>query len=191
MGALANGEKRRGRPWGQTLSQHGLYGPDHQHFFVARMDMAVDGTANRVVELELEPAGRVGDTHDEYARQQRRGNAFRRRRTALLSELQAARRADAAKGRHWLVENATGRKNSVGEPTAWKLEPGAGSSIALACSDEAAFMTRAGFLKNNLWVTPFRPEERFPGGDFPNQRPPSSPDGLAAWTAADRCSCGG
>ena len=24
------------RPWGQALSREGLYGPDHQHFFVAR-----------------------------------------------------------------------------------------------------------------------------------------------------------
>ena len=32
----------------------GTDGPDHQHFFVARMDMAVDGTANRVVEVDVE-----------------------------------------------------------------------------------------------------------------------------------------
>ena len=34
-------------------------------------------------------------------------------------------------------------------------------------------------------VSAYKPEERYPGGDFPNQRPPSKPDGLAAWTARD------
>ena len=33
-------------------------------------------------------------------------------------------------------------------------------------------------------MTPFRAAERFPGGDFPNQRPER--DGLPVWTAADR-----
>ena len=28
---------------------------------------------------------------------------------------------------------------------------------------------RAVFLTRNLWVTPYRAAERYPGGDFPNQ----------------------
>jgi primary-amine oxidase len=42
------------RAWGQTLSRSGIYGPDHQHFFVSRLDLCVDGVANRVVEVETE-----------------------------------------------------------------------------------------------------------------------------------------
>ena len=45
-------------------------------------------------------------------------------------------------------------------------------------------MQRAGFLKRNLWVTPFHADERFPGGDYPNQL--DHPDGLPLWTQADR-----
>ena len=33
----------------------GLYGPHHQHFFCVRLDMAVDGNANSVVQVDSEP----------------------------------------------------------------------------------------------------------------------------------------
>jgi primary-amine oxidase len=170
------------RPWGQTLSPTGLYGPDHQHFFVARMDMAVDGVRNRVVEASLEPAGTsTDDEEDKFARANGRHSAFRRNLRVLSSERDAAREASPQTARHWIVESTT-RKNRVGEPTAWRLEPGAGSAITLACDPRASFLDRASFLTKAVWVSEYRPEERFPSGDYPNQRPPSNPDGLSHWT---------
>ena len=76
LGSLGNDERAAGRPYGQTLSSDGLYGPDHQHFFVARLDMAVDGLRNRVVEVEAAGAPDDGD---------HRG-AFRRTREVLRTE---------------------------------------------------------------------------------------------------------
>ena len=132
------------RPWGQTLdAKNGLYGPDHQHIFVARLDMAVDGLANRVVEVEAEPAGTsTSDHEDDYAMTHGRLNAFRRKTTRLSSERVAAREGAPQRARHWLVESCE-RRNGVGEPTAWKLEPGAGSAIAPACDPRAAYLDRA------------------------------------------------
>ena len=53
LGALQPGD---GRKYGTTIAP-GLYAPVHQHFFVARMDMAVDckpgGTHNQVWFLRL------------------------------------------------------------------------------------------------------------------------------------------
>ena len=222
LGALSAAESGSGRPWGATLSPDGVYGPDHQHFFVARLDMAVDGTTNRVVEVDTESyrdadGGRGGDgvgdgggdqdrdrdrdgdgsgaadAHDRAAAASGHANAFRRRHTVLATERGAARRAAPLRARHWLVQScaadggagATGR---VGERTAWKLEPGAGSAAAPLARPEATFLRRAGFLLRNLWVTPYRADERFPGGDFPNQNPTG--DGLPVWTAADRAVAG-
>ena len=51
-GALQPGE----RPEHGTLVAPGLYGPHHQHFFCVRLDMAVDGNANSVVQVDSEPA---------------------------------------------------------------------------------------------------------------------------------------
>ena len=59
-----------------------------------------------------------------------------------------------------------------------------GSAIAPLARPEATYLRRAAFLQKNLWVTPYRPAERFPGGDFPSQNPER--DGLPKWTAADR-----
>src|SRR5262249_31692151 len=42
----------------------------------------------------------------------------------------------------------------------------------------------AGFLTQNLWVTPYDPAERYPTGNYPNQNPGG--DGLPQWTQADR-----
>lgn len=73
----------------------------------------------------------------------------------------------------------------MGEPTAWKLEPGGGSAIRVLADADAKYLSRASFLHHNLWVTSYRAEERYPGGDFPNQRPPAMADGLAQWTCRD------
>ena len=45
-------------------------------------------------------------------------------------------------------------------------------------------MRRAGFLGRHLWVTPYRPDEKYAAGDYPNQR--AEGDGLPQWTEADR-----
>ena len=43
---------------------------------------------------------------------------------------------------------------------------------------------RAGFINYHLWVTPYKPEERFAAGDYPTLSPPGQ--GLPAWTAKNR-----
>lgn len=49
----------------------------------------------------------------------------------------------------------------------------------------AKFLRRAAFLKHNLWVTPYAPDEMFPGGEFPNQNPRVG-EGLATWVKKNR-----
>ena len=43
---------------------------------------------------------------------------------------------------------------------------------------------RAGFVANDIWVTPTRADERWPAGDYVNQSAPGQ--GLPAWTEQDR-----
>ena len=57
-GAMPVGET----PEHGVLVAPGLYGPHHQHFFCVRLDMAVDGTANTVVEVDSGRAARAGRT---------------------------------------------------------------------------------------------------------------------------------
>ena len=145
----------------------------HQHFFSARLDMAVDGPANSVYEVETEAVPRGED--NPY------GNAFRPRRTLLRTETQAQRLADPRTARHWLVVNPS-VLNGLGQPVGYKLVPEAGP---LPFADDKASVTgRARFMTRHLWVTPFAPRERFPAGDYPNQHPGGA--GLPEWTKAGR-----
>jgi primary-amine oxidase len=135
----------------------GVVGQIHQHIFCARMDMAVDGDGNSVVENNTyaEPLG----PDNPY------GNAFFEQETVLASELRACRRAEPATHRSWKVINPN-RLNHVGRPTGYKLEPS--HAITPFIHPDSPSGRRAAFIRNHLWVTRHDAEERFPGGEFMN-----------------------
>jgi primary-amine oxidase len=150
-----------------------LAGPHHQHIFGYRLDMCVDGPANSVYEVDAVPVPRgPGNPY---------GNAFTAQATLLETESAAQRMAAPERARHWKIVNR-GSLNACGEPVGYKLIPQ--PSAPLLAQDSAAITARATFATRHLWVTPFRPDERRPAGDFPNQHPGGA--GLPAWTAADR-----
>jgi primary-amine oxidase len=45
-------------------------------------------------------------------------------------------------------------------------------------------LERAGFMTHSFWVTPYKVDERYPAGEYPNQS--RGDTGLGAWTKADR-----
>ncbi|KAL5759911.1 hypothetical protein ACOSP7_018414 [Xanthoceras sorbifolium] len=174
LGALQPGEVRK---YGTTIAP-GLYAPVHQHFFVARMDMAVDckpgETFNQVVEMNVKV--------EEPGKNNVHNNAFYAEEELLRSELQAMRDCNPLTARHWIIRN-TRTVNRTGQLTGYKLVPGS-NCLPLAGS-EAKFLRRAAFLKHNLWVTPYAKDEMFPGGEFPNQNPRVG-EGLATWVKQNR-----
>ncbi|MFD7660302.1 primary-amine oxidase [Actinosynnema sp. NPDC059797] len=151
----------------------GLVAPVHQHLFCARLDAEVAGTANTVDEVDFVrlPTG-PGNP---------RGNAFTTRATALERESTAARLADPAAGRTWVVRSAEDR-NRLGLPRAYQLVPSPGPTLLAQPGSSVA--GRAAFATRHLWVTRFAEDERHPAGEFPNQHPGGA--GLPAWTARDR-----
>lgn len=162
-----------------TLNPHasqiaqGLAAPYHQHLFCARLDMAVDGGRNSVVEVDVvsDPIG----PDNPY------GNAFRTVSTPLNHEREAARNADATRSRVWKILNSE-KLNALGQPTAYKLIPQAAPT--LLADPSSAIAQRATFATRNLWVTQYHPEERYAAGDLPNQS--SGSPGLPTYQAADR-----
>ncbi|CAN1295517.1 Amine oxidase [copper-containing] zeta, peroxisomal [Linum perenne] len=174
LGALQPGEVRK---YGTTIAP-GLYAPVHQHFFVARMDMAVDckpGEAfNQVVEMNVKI--------EEPGKDNVHNNAFYPEEELLRTELQAMRDCNPLSARHWIIRN-TRTVNRTGQLTGYKLVPGS-NCLPLAGS-EAKFLRRAAFLKHNLWVTPYARDEMYPGGEFPNQNPRVG-EGLATWVKQNR-----
>lgn len=135
--------------------QPGLGAPIHQHVFCARLDMAVDGSGNSVVETNsyMEPTSAT----NPY------GNAFYAEDTVLKTELAAARRADLSTHRSWKVVNPN-KLNHVGKPVGYKLH--APNCVTPMIQDDGASGTRSNFIRNHIWVTPFNENERYPAGEF-------------------------
>jgi primary-amine oxidase len=151
----------------------GVYGPNHQHIFCVRLDLTVDGPHNSVIECDsvpVEPGS--GNSH---------GNAWEVSRTPLRRESEAQRLANTNSARFWRIENSA-RRNAVGDPVAYRLEPGP-STAPLQRPDTHA-IRRAQFATRNLWVTAYHPGELFAAGAYPYQHPGGA--GLPEWVKADR-----
>ncbi|MEM0990388.1 MAG: primary-amine oxidase [Pseudomonadota bacterium] len=159
-------------PYGTEVAP-GLMGQIHQHTFCARLDWAVDGDANAAVECNThaEPAG----PNNPYR------NAFRQHEAVLETEMAACRKADPSTHRYWKFRS-TERGNAMGQPTAYKLMPT--STVTPFIDPEGPSGRRGGYTFNDLWVTAFDPEERYPAGEFVNGCDGS--DGLPAFVADDR-----
>ena len=150
-----------------------LGSPFHQHLSCARLDMMVDGTANSVVEQEVE---RV-----PFGPDNRYGNAFTRKLTPLRTEAEAVRDAEPLRDRLWHITNPSSR-NRLGQAVSYVLLPQGRPTLLAA--DESSIRGRAAFATHHLWVTQYHPDERYPAGEFVNQSPAGQ--GLPAYVAADR-----
>ena len=173
-GVLSNGVYADGEePKYGTKVAPNVYGPNHQHFFCVRLDMMVDGQKNTVVECDSEavPAG-PDNPH---------GNAWVVKSTPIRSESESGRVADAGKGRFWKIINPS-VKNAMGDPVAYKLEPGP-STLSFYQADAHA-LKRALFTTKNLWVTSYDQAEMFPAGDYVNQS--TGGGGLPEYVKANR-----
>jgi primary-amine oxidase len=168
-GAIAPGE----RPKHGTMVAPGLYGPHHQHFFCVRLDMAVDGDNNSVVQVDSEPL--------PWGPENPTGTAWVTKRTVLASEAGARGKVDPLRGRFWRIENPE-KLSELGDPVAYKLVPG--ENVAPMYAPDSRFAARAGFTTEHVWVTAYEPSERYAAGDYPNQHPGG--DGLPRYSAADR-----
>jgi primary-amine oxidase len=165
---LAEGELRHAHRVTPTLA-----GPLHQHLFNVRLDMAVDGYANSVYEVDMVAAPEGPD--NPY------GGALIATETPIERESEGRRAVAPTAGRTGKVVNH-GRRNAVGGPTGYKLVPFNGP--VLLAHEGSGVARRAEFARHHLWVTRYADDERSAAGPFPNQS--RGGEGLPAWTAADR-----
>lgn len=151
----------------------GVFAPVHQHLFCARLDVAIDGEDNRLVEIDAQrvPMGPENPF----------GNAFTWSETTLRTENEAQREADSSVARVWEVQSAS-RTNHVGRPTAYHLVP---QPTALLMADpQSSVAARAAFATKHLWATRFEAGQIWPAGRYPNAHQGGA--GLPEYTAADR-----
>ena len=147
--------------------------PIHQHIFCVRLDMAVDGTTNNVIEVNTAALPPGSDNPH--------GTAFAANETLLSDEKSAMRNTSSASSRYWKIENSH-KTNRLGYPTSYRLLP-SGTATMFASAD-SPHGQRAAFAKHNLWVTPTVQSERYAAGDYPTQK--NAGHGLPRYTAGNR-----
>ena len=155
-----------------TLIAPGVAASYHQHFFTARLDLDVDGVANVAAETES-AADPAGPGNPDLS-------AFHVRRTEIEREGVAGRDLDQSRARRFRVENP-GVRNRMGEPVAYELLPG--DNVAPLAHPDAQVRRRARYLDHPVWFTRYRPDERYPGGEYPNQH--AGGDGITRFIEAD------
>jgi primary-amine oxidase len=151
----------------------GLQGHIHQHAFCARLEMAVDGPGNSVVECNS--FAEEDDAKNPY------GNAFYQTDTVLKTELQACRRANPATQRYWKIINP-GKLNHTGKPVGYKIYPQ--NVLTAFFKPDSPSGIRSAFMQNHLWVTKYDPEERYPAGEYMNHSDGSG--GVSDFVKQDR-----
>jgi primary-amine oxidase len=132
-------------------------GVNHDHFFSYRIDMDVDGVDNTFVRQRLVSAQQPTDAP--------RQGIWKVHQERVLSEQQAQTTMKVDKPALLTFRSSTAR-NEMGYPTSYQLMfP---NTHPLVTMDDVIYQ-RAGFLKNNLWVTRYKRDELFSTGLAVNQ----------------------
>jgi primary-amine oxidase len=161
-----------GSYYGTLVNDH-TEAVNHQHFFVYRLDLDVDGTTNSVAEMNTMavPDG----PHNPYK------NTMVTKMTHFGKEMEAQRSANVASNRNWMVMNDR-VMDKWGHHSSYMLMPGAG--VKPFVNEGSSLLNRAGFLKNHVWITQLDEKEIYPAGDYPASNLVKA--GLPSWTAKNR-----
>lgn len=155
-----------------TLVAPQVSGPFHYHFFTVRLDMEIDGTENSVVTQDVvRVEDKTGSRRNPY------GQGFTRRLEVMRTASEGRSKIDPEKGRIWVVTNPNVINSVTGGPVGWKLMP---SSVPpFLAKEDSPYRERPGWVEWNLWVSPYREEELYPGGRYLNR------SGLPEWLRND------
>ena len=156
--------------YGTLIAPHRL-GVNHDHFFSYRVDMDVDGTENNFLRQKL-----VAEAQPEASARQ----GIWRVETEKVSNEQAAQTVMRVEKPALLTFASANATNQMGYPTAYQL---IFPNIRPLVTPEDPIYQRAGFLKNNLWVTRYQPDEIFSAGIAVNQS--AEGQGLPRYAADD------
>ncbi len=162
-----------GMSFGTLVKPH-VEAINHQHFFVFRLDMDVDGgDGNGVMEMNSKgvPAGPAN----------RYGNAFVVEHTHFMTEQQAQRSVNMESSRCWHIMNNTVH-NALGQHTGYMLMPG--GQTAPFAPPGTILRKKAGFLDHQFWVTQYQDGEEYPAGNYPASN--KVYDGIKQWTTKNR-----
>ena len=162
-----------GMPFGTLVHPH-VEAINHQHFFVFRLDMDIDGDQNNsVMEMNAKPVppGKL----NPYS------NAFVMEHTLFKTEKEARRSINYETSRCWHIINNT-QHNDLGHHVGYMLMPGQQAKPFMPIG--SPIRKKAGFLDHQIWITQYNEDEEYPAGKYPASN--KVYDGLPQWTAKNR-----
>jgi len=145
----------------------------HQHFFNVRLDFDIDGGANSVHMIDIESAGPT----EKECNKNPYGSGITTKTTPLKTSSQARTFFSAETGRTWVVTNSKSVNTKNNLPVGYKLIPQ--NTPGLLMKKDSLLRPKAAFLDYDVWVTPFKDEQMFAGGQYLNN------SGLPEWVAKD------
>ncbi len=154
-------------PYG-TVIHPGVGATSHQHIFCVRIDPAVDGEKNEVVQTDVVPM-RLSEADNKY------GVGFLAEKTVLSTS--GAYDSNLSTARSWTIQNPAVKNPITQKPVAWKLHPH--NSQMLLAHKDSFHWKRAGFADHALFLTKYNREELFASGNFTNQS--QSETGVRGW----------
>jgi len=155
-----------------TLVAPNLVAVNHDHYFNFRLDLDIDGPSNSV-------------NRDVYKSVRLPADSARRSLYVVERQIAETEKAATLDSLHDPVRLRVineHRTNGVGNPASFEVLAFSHASPMLDPDDWPA--RRAAFLQHDIWVTPYRPDERYAGGQY--MLGSRGDDGLAVWAAHDR-----
>jgi primary-amine oxidase len=155
-----------------TLVAPNLVAVNHDQYFNFRLDLDIDGPGNSV-------------NRDVYRRVRPPAESARRSLYVVapqIADTEAAATLDTHDGPVRMRVISEHRTNGVGNPVSHEVLAFNHAKLLLDPDDWPA--RRAGFLRHDVWVTPYQPDERYAGGQY--MLGSRGDDGLAVWAAHDR-----
>ncbi|GAB3480320.1 copper amine oxidase [Marinomonas epiphytica] len=145
-----------------TLIDHNIVGTTHQHIYNFRLDLDVDGEKNSLVELN--------PTVEKNTAGGPRKSVMVVNQQTVKNEHDASQKFDPSTIR--LMSNPN-KENRMGNPVSYQIIPFAGGTHPIAkgalFSEDEWLYKRVSFMDKQIWVTKYKPKERYPEGTYPNR----------------------
>lgn len=150
--SVVNIDEGKTAPWGNVVGP-GALAQNHQHIFCVRVDPAVDGHRNTLVQEDSLPVAMNERTSPH-------GNFYEVRKTPIATSCGL----DLApfSNRVFKVQNQAKRNPVSGRPVGYKIT--APPTQLLLADPRSVQAQRALFAKHHLWVTKFKDDELYAGG---------------------------
>ena len=168
MGGMPGSADEFGRFVGENT-----IGVNHDHFFSFRLDLDIDGQNNTFMADRLKQRELPASTH--------RKTIWVAEPFVAHTERDAMMNVQLDKPSNWMFVNPSVH-GPLGYPTGYEIVPGVTAASLL--DPEDGVQKVGAFSTHQLWVTPYKPDEKYASGVYPTQG--KGEDGLAVWTQGNR-----